>query len=115
MPQLKQVILVRKDLELPKGKLAAQAAHAAVEAVLKSDQKMVQAWSKQGMPKIVLKVQDEKQLLEYFEKAKDAKLTASLIIDAGRTVVAPDTKTCVGIGPDDEKKIDAITKNLPLM
>ena len=115
MPELKQVILVRKDLQLPKGKLAAQAAHASVEAVLKSDQKLVQVWSKQGMPKIVLKVEDEKQLLEYFQKAKDAKLVASLIIDAGHTVVSPGTKTCVGIGPDETKKIDAITKSLPLL
>src|SRR3989344_623074 len=114
MPELKQVILVRKDLQLPKGKLAAQAAHASVEAVLKSNQKIVQAWSKQGMPKIILKVADETELLQYYQKAKDAKLVASLIIDAGRTVIAPDTKTCVGIGPDDEKKIDVVTKSLPL-
>ncbi|MBI2662800.1 peptidyl-tRNA hydrolase [Candidatus Woesearchaeota archaeon] len=115
MPGLKQVILVRKDLQMPKGKLAAQCAHASVEAVLKSDQKVVQAWSKQGMPKIVLKVEDEKELLQYYQKAKDTKLAASLIIDAGRTVLAPNTKTCVGIGPDDEKKIDTITKSLPLL
>src|SRR3989344_8269433 len=105
----KQVILIRQDLKLPKGKAAAQCAHASVEAVLKSDAKLVKAWRQEGMAKIVLKVKDEKELLHYFQKAKDAGLTASLITDAGRTVIAPGTKTCVGIGPDQEEKIDEIT------
>jgi len=115
MPSYKQVILARQDLQLPKGKLAAQAAHAAVEAVLESEQKKVKAWCDQGMPKIVLKVKDEKELLLYFQKAKDAGIKAVLITDAGHTVVEPGTKTCVGIGPDDEKAIDKITKELGLM
>ena len=111
----KQVILVRKDLNLPKGKLAAQAAHASVDAVLKSDKKIVNAWRDQGMAKIVLKVKDEKELINYFQQAKDSGLVASLITDAGRTVIAPGTKTCVGIGPDAEEKIDRITGKLLLL
>lgn len=112
---LKQVILIRQDLQLPKGKLAAQAAHASVEAVLKSDPIVVKAWRKAGMAKIVLKVKDESTLLQYFQKAKDAGLTASLITDAGKTVVEPGTKTCVGIGPEQDEAIDKITKELPLL
>jgi|SRR3989338_2003200 len=112
---LKQVILVCQDLQLPKGKLAAQAAHAAVEAVLHSDKKIVNAWVKEGMAKIVLKVKDEKELLHYFQLAKEAGLAVSLITDAGRTVIAPGTRTCVGIGPDEEEKIDGITRKLPLL
>ncbi len=111
----KQVILVRQDLKLPKGKLAAQCAHASVDAVLKSDRKLVNAWKEEGMAKIVLKVKDEKELVKYFQKAKDEGLTASLITDAGRTVVAPGTKTCAGIGPDKEEKIDQITGELALL
>ncbi|MBI2146320.1 peptidyl-tRNA hydrolase [Candidatus Woesearchaeota archaeon] len=111
----KQVILVRQDLKLPKGKLAAQVAHASVDAVLKSDKKIVNAWMQEGMAKIVLKVKDEKELLHYFQHAKDTGITASLITDAGRTVIAPGTKTCVGIGPDAEEKIDRITGKLPLL
>lgn len=111
----KQVILVRQDLKLPKGKLAAQSAHASVEAVLKSSEKKVSAWRKEGMPKIVLKVKDEKELLSYLQKAKDDGLTTALITDAGRTVVAPGTKTCGAIGPDEEKDIDAVTGKLPLL
>lgn len=111
----KQVILVRQDLKLPKGKLAAQAAHASVEAVLKSDKKIVEAWRSQGMAKIVLKVKDEKELVLYFQQAKEAGLVAALITDAGRTVIAPGTKTCVGIGPEREDKLDVVTGKLPLL
>ncbi len=115
MPSYKQAILVRQDLQLPKGKLAGQCSHASVETVLKSDKKIVEAWRNQGMPKIVLKVKDEKELLQYLSQAQDANLIVSLITDAGRTVIAPGTKTCVGIGPDDEKKIDKVTGTLKLL
>ena len=111
----KQVILVRQDLKLPKGKLAAQAAHASVESVLNSDKHKVQEWRREGMAKIVLKVKDEKELLFYLRQAKEAGLTAALITDAGRTVIAPGTNTCVSIGPDEEEKIDEITGKLPLL
>ncbi len=112
---LKQALLIRQDLQLPKGKLAVQVAHASIDAVLKSDKKIVQAWLNQGMPKIVLKVKDEKELLEYYHRAKEDGLAASLIADAGKTVVAPGTKTAVGIGPDEEEKIDAVTGKLKLL
>ncbi len=112
---LKQVILVRHDLKLPKGKLAAQAAHASVEAVFHSDKKLVNEWRDEGMAKIVLKVKDEKELLKYFQLAKEEGLTVSLITDAGRTVIAPGTRTCVGIGPDEEEKIDGVTGKLGLL
>jgi len=111
----KQVILVRQDLKLPKGKLAAQASHASVEAVLKSDPEIVQKWRSEGMAKIVLKVKDENELVKYFQTAKDKGLTVSLITDAGRTVIAPGTKTCVGIGPDGQERIDNVTAGLSLL
>ena len=47
--------------------------------------------------------------------AEDAGLKCALITDAGHTVVEPGTKTCLGIGPDDEKKIDLITGKLKIM
>ena len=113
--ELKQVILVRDDLKLPKGKMAAQCTHAAVDAVLNSDSKKVKDWRNQGMKKIVLKVKDEKELIKYLQLAKENGLKTALITDAGRTVIAPGTKTCVGIGPDSEEKIDAITGKLKMM
>jgi len=113
--ELKQVILVRKDLKLPKGKLAAQAAHAAVEAVLNSSKKKVKEWRKQGAKKVVLKVEDKKELLEFLELAKGSELKTALITDAGKTVISPGTKTCLGIGPDEEEKIDAVTGSLKML
>ncbi len=110
--EYKQVILVRSDLKLPKGKAAAQVAHASVTAVLNSSSSVVDAWSSSGMKKIVLKVGSEKELLMMQQQAKRAGLVASLITDAGKTVVAPGTKTCVGIGPDREDVIDGVTGDL---
>lgn len=112
---LKQVIIVRSDLKLPKGKMAAQVAHAAVQAVMNSDKSIVKEWADEGMAKIVLKVADEKEMLSLLQKAKQAGLKTAMITDAGRTVVAPGTKTCVGIGPDDEEKIDGITGHLKIV
>lgn len=111
---LKQAILVRSDLKLPKGKMAAQAAHASVEAVLRSDREKVEEWRRSGMMKVVLRVADEKGLIEYMNNAKEHGLVAALITDAGRTVVAPGTKTCVGIGPDKEDIVDSVTGKLKM-
>lgn len=110
--EYKQVILIRQDLQLPKGKAAGQCAHAAVEAVLKSDSDIIKKWRHIGQKKIVLKVKDEKELYKYIQQAKDSGLTTSLISDAGKTVIEPGTVTCGAIGPDDEEKIDLITGEL---
>lgn len=110
---LKQVILIRADLKLPKGKAVAQGAHASVEAALKSDD--LNAWRNSGQKKVVLKVADEKELIKYFQMAKDEGLPCSLITDAGKTVIAPGTKTAVGIGPASEEEINKLTENLQLM
>jgi len=115
MLKYKQVILIRSDLKLPRGKACSQSAHASVEATLKSDLKLVKAWRSEGMAKIVLKVKDQKELIKYFQEAKDNNLTTSLITDAGKTVIAPGTKTAVAIGPDQEETIDKITGKLPLL
>jgi len=111
---MKQVILIRSDLKLPAGKACAQAAHASVEAVLKSPKKIVEEWRDEGMAKIVLKVKDEKELIFYFQKAKDQGLAVSLISDAGRTVVASGTKTAAAIGPDEDAEIDRVVGTLKL-
>lgn len=113
--ELKQVILVRQDLKLPKGKLGAQAAHASVEATLRSDKRKVNGWRSEGMAKIVLKVKDLKELMKYNTNAKSTGLVTAVITDAGKTIVAPGTKTCLAIGPDDAEKIDKVTSDLKLL
>ena len=111
----KQVILVREDLKLPKGKLSAQVAHAAVDASSKSDKKIVDLWKKEGGKKVVLKVKDEKELFKYKQMAEDSGLKTALITDAGHTVLQPGTITCLGIGPDGEEKVDRVTGKLKMM
>jgi PTH2 family peptidyl-tRNA hydrolase len=95
--------------------MAAQVAHASTDSVLKSHKDDLTKWKNEGMKKIVLKVENKEELLKYFNLAKDHGLVASLITDAGRTVVEPGTITCVGIGPDKEEKVDAVTSSLKMV
>jgi peptidyl-tRNA hydrolase, PTH2 family len=112
---MKQAILVRDDLKLPKGKMCAQVGHAAVEAVMKSEDEDVEEWRSEGGMKIVVKVRDERELMEYLKHAKQMELTVALIKDAGHTVVEPGTITVLGVGPDQDNKIDKLIKDLKLM
>jgi tRNA wybutosine-synthesizing protein 1 len=111
----KMAILVRDDLKLPKGKMASQAAHAAVEAVMRSSDSAVSAWRGQGSKKVVLKVKDLDELQRSVNLAKSEKLVASVITDAGRTVIEPGTVTCAAIGPAEEERIDKVVGKLKLM
>ena len=112
---MKQIIIVRADLKLPKGKLASQCSHASVEAVLRSSKDKVFEWRKKGMTKIVLKVKDLEELQYYNQTAKDYGLITALVTDAGKTTVEKGTITALAIGPDDDIKIDKITKELKLL
>ena len=113
--ELKQIILVRTDLKMPKGKLAAQAAHASVDAVLNSKKKLIKLWKSQGMKKVCLKVDSLDQLLLILEKAKECRLQTAIITDAGKTFFNEPTITCGAIGPDFTNSIDEITKELKML
>lgn len=110
----KQVIVARRDLKMPAGKLATQCAHACVEAALKSDKDKIKAWQGDGAKKVVLKVGSEKELLRLNQAAKDLGLKTALIKDAAKTFFKKPTITCLGIGPDSEEKIDKVTGNLSM-
>ncbi|MBX3082180.1 MAG: peptidyl-tRNA hydrolase Pth2 [Anaerolineae bacterium] len=112
---MKQVIVVNEALQLPRGKLAAQVAHAAVAALLWAEEDELNRWLDEGMPKIVLRVGSEAELLEIHAKAKAKDLPTDLIRDAGRTVVEAGTLTCVGIGPADDEAINSVTGHLSLL
>ncbi len=112
---MKQVIVVNNSLKLPKGKLAAQAAHAAVGAFLEAEEDIQQAWLEEGMPKVVLSVAGVEELLEIQGRAEEQNIANCLIEDAGRTVVPEGTITCLGLGPADDAKIDTITGHLKLL
>jgi len=114
----KQVIVFRSDLRLSKGKIAAQAGHAAISAAeetRKRHKELWTAWMREGQCKIAVKVRSEKELLELEKQAKDLALPCALIIDRGLTEVPPGTVTCLGIGPALAEKIDKITGMLPLV
>lgn len=112
---LKQVIVVRQDLKMPKGKLAVQVAHGSVEAVLNSEPKIIKEWDKSGMKKVVVKAKDLSELLDILGKAKAEGLSTGLINDAGRTFLEPGTITVLGIGPDEEERIDKVTGHLAML
>ena len=115
---MKQAIVVRTDLKMGKGKLAAQVAHAslaAAEATRERKAAWYEGWKEGGQAKIVLKVGSEFVLDALFRKARSAGLAASLIEDRGLTQVEPGTVTCLGIGPGPDAAIDQITGKLRLL
>ena len=115
MTEYKQAIIVRTDLKMDKGKIAAQVGHACVEAALRSHKDDLKKWRDQGMKKIVCKVTSKKELFVLKMQAEEAGIVTALITDAGHTQVEPGSETCIALGPDKEEKIDKIIKNLRLL
>ncbi len=112
---MKQVIVMRSDLKMSRGKIAAQACHGSLGAYKKSDQSKLRKWEQEGEKKVVVKVSSLEELFEVFELVKAADLAHYLVRDAGHTEIPSSTVTCLGIGPDDEEKIDKITQDLKLL
>jgi len=112
---MKQAILVRMDLKMDKGKLAVQACHASVESTLKSDSHTIDIWRREGMKKTVLKVSGLRDLVQFKKKADALGLVTALITDSGLTFFNKPTTTCMAIGPDNDEKIDLVTKDLKLL
>lgn len=118
MPEVKQVIVVRTDIKMGVGKLAAQVAHASLMSYFESakkDSDIAAEWLKEGEKKIVLKVTDEKDLEKLFAAFKFKKIPCALVSDAGLTQIPPGTKTALGIGPWSGADIDAFTSALKLL
>jgi PTH2 family peptidyl-tRNA hydrolase len=113
--EYKQAIVVRKDIDMGRGKTCAQVSHASLEAYVKSGKEIREQWRMEGARKVVLKCDSLDQLMEIFEKAKGEGLTCVAISDAGLTQIEPGTTTCIGIGPDAESKIDKIIGKLKLL
>ncbi|MEM3400232.1 MAG: peptidyl-tRNA hydrolase Pth2 [Candidatus Micrarchaeia archaeon] len=114
---MKQVIVVRDDLRLGKGKLAAHVAHAALEGyrlVMKKNPNIVREWEEAGEKKIVVRVPNLASMLSLFEQAK-ATLPCALIKDAGLTQIPKGTITCLVLGPWYSEAIDKFTKDLKLL
>ena len=117
MSEIKQVIIVRTDLDMGKGKIAAQVGHACVlgaEHVRKSNPDWFDTWWI-GQEKIVLKVSSLKELESIKQGAIELDLPWSQVTDAGHTQISPGTITCISIGPAPEERIDKITTELKLL
>src|SRR5215213_10239352 len=105
----KLVLVVRTDLDMGRGKIAAQVAHAAVSAVLGTGGTAdCLAWLREGQPKVVLKVADEDRFQQVCAAAVAVNLPVEVVQDAGRTQVEPGTVTCCAIGPADADRLDRI-------
>jgi len=126
MSNIKQVVVVNKSLNMRKGKLAAQVAHAAMKFLVdgydNSGKLTVQltpvqdVWLTGQFAKIVVYVESEHALLALIETAKIAGVDARPIVDCGRTEFhGVSTLTCCAFGPDDSEKLDPITGSLPLL
>jgi PTH2 family peptidyl-tRNA hydrolase len=116
--KIKQVIVVRQDLQMGKGKLAAQTAHAAVSAaerVRRSRLEWYQEWVESGQAKVVVKVNSLDDLLDVKARCETESLPTYLVQDRGLTQIPSGTITCLGIGPAPSAKIDKITGHLKLL
>jgi PTH2 family peptidyl-tRNA hydrolase len=128
---VKQVIVMRKDLSMNKGKMIAQGAHASVQVLLDyfhmspllgthqvpiPHWAALTAWLRGTYTKVCVGVSSEDELLDLFYKAKEADLPCALITDSGKTVFNGEpTNTCIAIGPADAELIDEITGKLKLL
>lgn len=112
------LLVVRNDLKMGKGKIAAQCGHGAVgayEQAMRSCPQLVRMWNKTGCAKIAVKVESEPELMAIKRKAKEFNLNTCLVTDAGHTQVMPNTNTVLAIGPDEAHKVDKVTNHLKLL
>lgn len=125
--EVKQVIVLRKDLKLRRGKEIAVCAHAAMEFIRKRlnygvnftfsgelDHGIEIDWLEDIHKKICVTVDSEEELLRIHEEATGAGLESNLIKDLGLTELKEPTYTCLAIGPWYSDEIDKITGHLKL-
>lgn len=110
------MIVMRKDLNMRKGKMIAQGAHASLTAYLIVDKATQDEWWSTGQTKICVGVNSEQELTDIWKAAATAGIDAYIVRDAGRTEFnGVPTLTCCAIGPADADEIDKITGALSLL
>ncbi len=115
---IKQVLILRTDLDMGRGKLVAQGAHASLMSYLEAsrkDKSVADSWIRSGEKKIVLKVNSEEALKKLYEAFKYKEIPCALVSDRGLTQLPPNTKTALGIGPWKGSEIDKLTIALKLL
>ncbi len=118
MGGIKQAIILRTDLEMSRGKIAAQAAHASLMSYFeaeRTDRRVAKEWLQEGEKKIVLKVSDEEALIKLYNAFKYKEVPCALVTDAGLTEIPAGSKTALGVGPWNSSEIDQFTKGLKLL
>jgi PTH2 family peptidyl-tRNA hydrolase len=116
--EFKLVIAVRRDLEMGKGKIAVQVAHATITVSEKAKRYHPDWWRRwydEGQRKVAVRVNSEVDLRKLHLEAEELGLPSAVIQDSGLTQITPGTATCVGIGPAPAELVDKITGNLPLL
>ncbi|XP_068153151.1 probable peptidyl-tRNA hydrolase 2 [Drosophila tropicalis] len=114
----KMVLVVRNDLKMGKGKIAAQCGHAAVGAyqqAVKKTPRLLRSWENCGCAKIAVRVESEPEMMAIKRAAEKQLLNTCLIRDAGRTQIAANSKTVLAIGPANATDIDLVTGHLKLL
>jgi PTH2 family peptidyl-tRNA hydrolase len=125
----KQVIVMRKDLGMRKGKMIAQGAHASLKVLLDAGSAdparatfsialdpALSAWLGGRFTKICVSVDSEAALDAVVTRARAASVPCALIVDTGTTEFhGVPTKTCCAVGPAWTDEVDAITGELPLL
>eukprot|EP00102_Acyrthosiphon_pisum_P020509 XP_016657719.1 PREDICTED: peptidyl-tRNA hydrolase 2, mitochondrial isoform X1 [Acyrthosiphon pisum] len=113
--EFKMALLVRHDLKMGKGKVAAQCSHAIVhcyEEGLRLKPSEINSWESDNKPVNIFKVADEETMLEFQQLAIEKGFSTYVVVDAGRTQVAPSSKTVMAIGPVESEEIDLFTQSL---
>lgn len=112
---MKQVMVVRNDLKMGKGKIAAQCCHGSLGAYKKTNPDKIRKWENKAYAKVVCKVNSLEELLELKKQAIINKVSYYLVVDAGRTQVPTSTTTVLALGPDEDEILDKITGDLKLL
>jgi PTH2 family peptidyl-tRNA hydrolase len=127
VPNIKQVIVMRHDLKMRRGKQIAQGAHASMAFLTRRLQSRAtigmddfspneQSWILGSFAKVCVRCNSEEELMAIHDKAIESSLEVYLITDSGRTEFhGQPTRTCLAIGPDDAAKIDQVTGHLELL
>ncbi|KAH8706381.1 peptidyl-tRNA hydrolase PTH2-domain-containing protein [Ilyonectria robusta] len=121
--ECKLVLVVRTDLGMTKGKIAAQCSHATLACYKKlmrapegsAERKLLARWEKYGQAKIAVQIKSQEELLELSRKARGMGLTAEVIQDAGRTQIEAGSMTVLGVGPAPRSVVDQVTGGLKLL
>ncbi|ORY64461.1 peptidyl-tRNA hydrolase PTH2-domain-containing protein [Pseudomassariella vexata] len=121
--ECKLVLVVRTDLGMTKGKIAAQASHATLacyktmskKSPTSSEGQILKRWERLGQAKIAVQVKSQEELLVLMGKARSLGITAEVIQDAGRTQIDPGSLTVLGVGPAPKSLVDQVTGGLKLL